>query len=164
MLGLSRTACSRALASGEMIVSSFPQRRYKHCSVNTWIWGHWRAWYFPANHWGKGKLLKSFAYSLLFLDITTDMLYAILFTKPKKKKKPRTNKRKPTSGKFRNFGLCGIFRSYQRKGKGHIFVRTLKHLRFILKFCFLLCKSKTSLDFALGTGCYLSITVMVLRF
>ena len=162
MLGLSRTACSRALACGEMIVSSFPQCRYKHCSVNTWIWGHWRAWYFPANHWGKGKLLKSFAYSLLFLDMTTDMLYAVLFTKPKKK--PRTHKRKPTSGKFRNFGLCGIFRSYQRKGKGHIFVRTLKHLRFILKFCFLLCKSKTSLAFALGTGCYLSITVMVLRF
>lgn len=83
MLGLSRTACSRALASGEMSVSSFPQRRYKHCSVNTWIWGNWRAWYFPANHWGKGKLLKSFAYSLLFLDITIDMPYAVLFAKPK---------------------------------------------------------------------------------
>lgn len=131
MLGLSRTACFRALVSGEMNVSSFCQHRYEHCSVSTCIWGNWRARYFPANRWGKGSFSTLLLTALLFLGITTHMPYTVLFAKPKQKQR-QTNKQKPTSGKFRNLDLCGIFRSYQRKGKGHTFIKTLKHLRFIL--------------------------------
>lgn len=146
-----------------MNVSFFPQHRCKYYSVSTCILGTRRARYSTANHWGKGSFSNLLLMGFLFLDITIDMPCTVLLAKPKPKQR---QKKKTTTifGKFRNLDLCGVFRSYQRNRKVYLLVKTLKHLRLILKFCFLLCKSETSLGFASGTGCYLSITAMGLRF
>lgn len=77
------------------------------------------------------------------------------------------NEQKTAPRKFRNLDLCGVLRSYQRKErkeKRDTLVRTLKHLIVILKFCFPLCKIKSSLGFVLGTRHYLFMTLNVLRF
>lgn len=108
---------SRALVSGAVNVSSFPQHSCKHYSVSTCIWGTGELDISHLTIGIRGTFPNLLLAGFIFLDITTDILYTLPFAKPKQEHR-QTNQPKTTPGKFRNPDLFSVFRSYQRKGKG----------------------------------------------
>lgn len=124
----------RALVSGAVNVSSFPQHSCKHYSVSTCIWGTGELDISHLTIGIRGTFPNLLLAGFIFLDITTDILYTLPFAKPKQEH--RQTNQKPPLGSLEIQIFSVSSEVIRGKEKGDTFVKTLKHLKLTLKFHF----------------------------